>query len=106
MILYKDTKAKVCSTDGNTGYFNIVIGILEGDTLAPSLFIICLDYILQMSIDLMKENSFTLKKARSKHYSMETITKADYLNDLALLFIFFEWITFIQAFFVHLYVLC
>ena len=33
-ILYKNTKVKVCSPDGNTEYFNIVAGVLQGDTLA------------------------------------------------------------------------
>ena len=31
-------------------------------TLAPYLCIICRDYVLQTSIDLMKENGFTLKQ--------------------------------------------
>ena len=36
--------------------------ILQGDTLAPYLFIICLDYVILTLIDLMKENGFTLEK--------------------------------------------
>ena len=46
MMLYKNTKVKVCSSDGDTDYFGIVAGVLQGDTLAPNLFIICLDYVL------------------------------------------------------------
>ena len=42
-ILYKNTKVKVRSPDGDTEYFDIVAGVLQGDTLAPYLFIICLD---------------------------------------------------------------
>ena len=39
-----------------------------------------------MSIDLIKENGFTLKKkARNRWYSAETMTDADYVDDLALL---------------------
>ena len=38
-----------------------------------------------MSNDLMNENYFTIKKARSKWYLTETITDADYADDLALL---------------------
>ena len=38
-----------------------------------------------MLIDQIKENGFTLKKARSRQYSAETITDADYADDLALL---------------------
>ena len=56
MMLYKNTKVKVCSTDKDTDYFDIVAGVLQGDTLAPYPFIICLDYILKMSIDIMKYN--------------------------------------------------
>ena len=44
MILYRNTKVKVRSPDGDTEYFDIVAGVLQGDTLAPYLFIICLDY--------------------------------------------------------------
>ena len=66
MMLYKNTKVKVHSSDGDIDFFNIVAGVLQGDTLVPYLFIICLDYVLQMLIDLMKENGFTLKKARSR----------------------------------------
>ena len=43
MILYRNTKVKVRSPDGDTEYFDIVAGVLQGDTLAPYLFIICLD---------------------------------------------------------------
>ena len=35
MILYKNTKVKVRSPDGDTEYFDIVAGVLQGDTLAP-----------------------------------------------------------------------
>ena len=63
MILYSNTKVKVRSLDGDTGYFDIAAGILQGDTLAPYLFIIYLDFALRTSIDLMKENNFTLKKS-------------------------------------------
>ena len=51
MILYRNTKVKVRSPDGDTEYFDIVAGVLQGDTLAPYLFIICLDYVLMTSID-------------------------------------------------------
>ena len=47
MILYRNTKVKVHSPDGDTEYFNIVAGVLQGDTLAPYLFIFCLDYVIE-----------------------------------------------------------
>ena len=56
-----------------------------GDTLAPYLFIICLDYVLRTSIDRIKENGFELTKKRSRRYPTKTITVADYDDDIAIL---------------------
>ena len=39
----------------------------------------------QTSIDLMKENGFTLAKERSRRYPAQTISEADYADDIALL---------------------
>ena len=65
-ILYRNTKVKVRSPDGNTEYFDIVEGVLQGDTLALYLFIICVNYVLRTSIDKIKENGFELTKKRSR----------------------------------------
>ena len=64
---------------------DIVAGVLQGDTLAPYLLIICVDYILRTSIDKIKENGFKLTKERSRRYPAKTITDADYADDIALL---------------------
>ena len=85
MMLYKNTKVKVCSPDGDTDYFDIVAGVLQGDTLAPYLFIICFEYVLRTSINIMKENGFKLAKERSRRYPTEIITDADYADDIVLL---------------------
>ena len=65
--------------------FDIVADTLQGDTLAPYLFFICLDDVLRTSIDLMKDNSFKLAKERSRRCPAQTITYADYAGDRALL---------------------
>ena len=85
MMLYKNTKIKVCSPDGDTDYFDIVASVLQGDTLAPYLLIICLDYVLWTFIDLMTENGFMLVKERSRRYPAQTIMDADYTDDIVLL---------------------
>ena len=85
MILYRNTKVKVRSPDGDTDYFDIVVGVLQGHTLAPYLFIICLDYVLRTSIDKIKENSCKLTKKRSRRYPAKTITDADYAVDIVIL---------------------
>ena len=84
-ILYRNTKVKVRSPDGDTEYFDIVAGVLQGDTLAPYLFIICLDYVLRTSIDKIKENGFKLTKKKPRRYPTKTITDADYADDIAIL---------------------
>ena len=83
-ILYRNTKVKVRSPDGDTEYFYIVAGVLQGDMLAYTS-ISCLDYVLRTSIDKIKENAFELTKKRSRMYPAKTITDADYADDIAIL---------------------
>ena len=86
MMLYRNTKVKVCSPDRDTDCFGIFAGVLQGDTLALYLFMICLGYVFQTLIDLIKENSFMLKKkARSRQYHVEITTDTDDAVDLSLL---------------------
>ena len=84
-ILYRNTKVKVRSLDGDTEYFDIVAGVLQGDTLAPYRFINCLDYVLRTSIDKINENGFELTKKRSRRYPAKIITDADYADDIPIL---------------------
>ena len=53
MMLYRNTKVNVRSLDGDTDYFDIVAGELQGDTLASYLFIICL-YIFQIKMGVVQ----------------------------------------------------
>ena len=85
VILYRNTKVKARSLDGDTDYFDIVAGVLQGHTLAPYLFVICLDYVLRTSIDKIKENGLELTKKWSRRYPAKTITDANYTDDIAIL---------------------
>ena len=55
LMLYKNMKAMVRSFDGDIDFFDVVTGILQEDLLTPFLFIICLNNVLQTSIDLIRE---------------------------------------------------
>ena len=70
LICHKTQPNKILyiQTDGDTEYFDIVAGVLQGDTLAPCLFIFCLDYQLRTFIDKIRENGFDLTKKRSRRY--------------------------------------
>ena len=68
MMLCRNTKVKVRSPDGDTDYFDTVAGVLQGDTLASYLLIICLDCVLKTYVDKIKENGFKLTKETSRRY--------------------------------------
>ena len=69
MMLWKNTKVKVRSPDGDRDFFDIVARKYF------NLFIICWDYMLQTSIDFMKKNGFTMKKARNRRYSAQSLRR-------------------------------
>ena len=52
--LYINTEATVITPDGETEFFEITAGVLQGDTLAPFIFVIVLDYILRLSLVVRK----------------------------------------------------
>ena len=54
------TKVKVKTPEGETDAFKIDTGVLQGDHLAPFLFIIVLDYALCTSIT--SSDGLTLKQ--------------------------------------------
>ena len=85
MMLYQDTRSMVFSPDGDTEFFDITAGVLQGDTLAPFIFIICLDYVLRKALDKNKQLGFTLTKQKSRRFPAVKITDADYADDLAVL---------------------
>ena len=49
-VVHADTCANVITPDGETKEFQISKGVLQGDTLAPFLLVIMLDYAMRMAI--------------------------------------------------------
>ena len=73
--MYTNMKAKVLSPDGEPAMLHINSAVLQGDTLAPFLFIVVLDYAMRQEIDVRDEElSFTLKNRRSRRVKPEMIT--------------------------------
>ena len=50
MQFHIGTSAVVATAHGNTEYFSITSGVLQGDSLAPFLFITLLDYVLRETL--------------------------------------------------------
>ncbi|XP_047480157.1 uncharacterized protein LOC125032815 [Penaeus chinensis] len=59
--------------------------LIEGDTLAPFLFIICLDNAMRTAIDDNTQLGFTLHQRKSRRQPAVTITVTDFADDIALL---------------------
>lgn len=72
------------TADGLTEIFEILAGVLQGDTLAPYLFVIVIDYIMTVVVDTEPNAGFTVKPARSKRVKAEKVVDADFADDIAL----------------------
>ena len=84
-LMHQDTKAKVISPDGETDQFDVLAGVLQGDTLAPYLFCIVVDYIMRKSIEGREEQlGFTIIPRRSRRARPVIITDLDFADDIAL----------------------
>ena len=75
---------QVLKPDGETDFFEVIAGVLQGDTLAPFLFIIALDYALREATK-DKTTGFMLQERQSSRKPATYITDADFADDLALL---------------------
>ena len=85
-LLYTGTKAKVLSPGGETEYFLILAGVLQGDTLTPYIFTIMIDYAMRQAIgnDAL-ELGFKINRKRSRRHNPNVITDLDFADDIALM---------------------
>ena len=78
-----NTKAKVISPDGKLNLFQVTSGVLQGNTLAPYLFVIVLDYALQKAMHGREEElGFCLKKLQSRHIGPVVLADLDFADDI------------------------
>ncbi|KAJ4925013.1 hypothetical protein JOQ06_003960, partial [Pogonophryne albipinna] len=79
-------KARVVTPDGNSEEFDILAEVMQGDTLAPFLFIMVLDYALRKAISGREQDlGFTLTPRRSRRHPTVVLTDLDYADDISLL---------------------
>ena len=85
-VMYTGTLAKVMTPDGLTEVFEILAGVLQGDTLAPYLFIIVVDYIMRTTLgDVETDAGFTIQPARSRRVQAKKIADTEFADDLAII---------------------
>ena len=82
-VMYENTWALVITPEGKTEQFAIDTGMLQGDPLAPFLFIICSDYALRSAIT--DSDGLTLKRRSSSRHPAVVRADLDYADDIALL---------------------
>merc|ERR1711867_237609 len=84
--MYENTRARCISPDGETEFFEIRAGVLQGDTLEPYLFAIILDYVMRKTFDGKEEElGFPLHRRRCRRNPAVVVTDLDFADDLALL---------------------
>lgn len=65
IIPYKNARSGDRSYDSNTTYFNTIVGVLQRNKIATYLFMLSIDYVLQISADKNREFRLNLPKLRS-----------------------------------------
>ena len=80
--LYTNSKSAVYVDGHLTKEFEVTTGVLQGDVLAPFLFIIMIDYTMKRSEG---NHGFTTVPRRSSRYPKEVVNDLHFADDIALL---------------------
>ena len=85
-LSYSNLRAKTKSPDGDTEYFKIHAGVMQGDTLARFLFIIVLDFALRNAINGKEiELGFTISHRRNSCYPAIAVCDLDFADHIMLI---------------------
>ena len=84
MAVYQDTRAAVVTPDGLSDIFYTSSGVLQGDTLAPFLFVILLDWVLRTALP-SPDDGFLLQRRVGRRTPEKRLSVLAYADDLVLL---------------------
>ena len=82
--LYMNTEATIITPRGEAEFFKISTGVLQGDSLAPFIFIIVLGHVLRLSLDPLNNRGLQIQLRRSRRHPARHLTDLDSADDLAL----------------------
>ena len=84
MAMYQGTRAAVMTPDGLSDLFSTSSGVLQGDTLAPFLFVLLLDWVLRIALP-SADDGFLLHRRVGRRFPEKRLCVLAYADDLALL---------------------
>ena len=83
-VLYKNSKSAVMVDGGLSDPFNVTTGVLQGDVLAPFLFVVLVDYLLKKATSQLDSGVVTHPR-RSRRHPAKSLNDLDFADDIALL---------------------
>ena len=83
-VVYDSHTSYINTPDGPTDPFTTTTGVLQGDTLAPYLFVIVVDYILRQSVGFNNAKGLYIKPNKTQRDPAKFLTDLDYADDIAL----------------------
>ena len=82
-VLYCDTNSTVIVDGVLSDQFEVITGVLQGDVLAPFIFIILIDWVLRQSdLDPL---GFTMVPRRSRRFPEQRLSNLGFADDITLL---------------------
>ena len=73
MALYQNTQAAVVTPDGLSDPFGTTSGVLQGDTLAPFLFVLMLDWVLRVALPTDSDGFLLCRRTSSRPSGEEAV---------------------------------
>ena len=82
-LCYQNLKAKAISPDDDKDILKIYAGVMQGNTLAPFLFVTVLGYALRNVITSFEEElGLTINKRQSRRVGAESLCELDFADDI------------------------
>ena len=78
--IYDNSMSCVRNKGELSEFFTVITGVMQGDVLAPFLFIIVMDYILRRAA---KDHGFTTHPRRSARYPHKVLNELTFADDIA-----------------------
>ena len=83
-VLYNNSRSTVMVDENISDPFDVSTGVLQGDVLAPFLFVILIDYLLTKATSELDSGIITHPR-RSRRHPAKLLNDLDFADDIALL---------------------